>query len=269
MQLARQAQALLFLHGNQMPRQATALSRAIVFAGVDATLHRLLFRQRREVPAPREEAQGVDAPRNIHPAYAFMPVSFFPITSTFPDTGISRKTDGTCRSARIHGRYFCVHPWSVLSVILNWPGSSTQTKENVMKKIILAAAVLSALTGSASAFSVGSGNGNGNGNVGVGNGNGNGNANTGAFNGNFNGNGNFGAGNGNGNGNANMGAFSGNYNGNLNAGAANGNGNGNGNFGLGNGNVNGNGNFGLGNGNANGNGNWGAGSGNGNGNANH
>ncbi|UCI08053.1 hypothetical protein [Mesorhizobium sp. B1-1-8] len=148
------------------------------------------------------------------------------------------------------------------------PGFATATKENVMRKIILAAAVLAALTGSASAFSVGSGNGNGNGNVGVGNGNGNGNANTGAFNGNFNGNGNFGIGNGNGNGNANAGAFNGNFNGNLNAGVANGNGNGNGNFGFGNGNVNGNGNFGLGNGNANGNGNWGAGNGNGNGNAN-
>ncbi|WP_210237176.1 hypothetical protein, partial [Mesorhizobium sp. M3A.F.Ca.ET.174.01.1.1] len=60
---------------------------------------------------------------------------------------------------------------------LCWPGCSTQTKENVMRKIILAAAVLSALTGTASAVSIGSGYGNGNGNVG-------------AFNGNFNGRGN-------------------------------------------------------------------------------
>jgi hypothetical protein len=130
-----------------------------------------------------------------------MPVSFFLIASTFPDTGISRKTDSACRSARMYRHYFCVHPSSVLPVTLDCPGSSTQTKENVMRKIILAAAVLSALTGSASALSIGSGNGNGNGNVGVGNGNGNGNAKTGSINCNINGNGKFVIENGTGNGN--------------------------------------------------------------------
>jgi hypothetical protein len=34
-----------------------------------------------------------ECPRNIHPPDAFMPVSFFLITSNFPDMAISRKTD--------------------------------------------------------------------------------------------------------------------------------------------------------------------------------
>src|SRR5437660_1745894 len=65
-------------------------------------------------------------------------------------------------------RLFCRHPCCVVSVIfVSAETFNTTTKQNVMKSIILAAAILSALTVSASALSIGSGNGNGNANVGV------------------------------------------------------------------------------------------------------
>ncbi|WP_210213616.1 hypothetical protein, partial [Mesorhizobium sp. M2A.F.Ca.ET.039.01.1.1] len=42
---------------------------------------------------PRVGEKRHECLRSIHPPDAFMPVSFFLIASTFPDMGISRKTD--------------------------------------------------------------------------------------------------------------------------------------------------------------------------------